>query len=244
MAPDLNTVPPSPHGRHASTSMSGVHSSEPIAPSSNPMPPPSAHTFPREPSSASALGSNSSAAHNAGVGTGPGTTHHSMITQNTFLTLLGPLRHPRPLTAADLHMQLEKEQEAVVSYYDWEMHCRSVAACVEDTTSCAKYVDIPRIPSSATVTAQSIYQLVRLCTSGRRRRDRPSVVTSFAHRCRGCSLPGRHKPAIIAMLTSVLRSTVSLVNSRCYASKPLLSLRQPRQHLLALQIPPTIMRTI
>ncbi|KAG5915241.1 hypothetical protein E4U53_004512, partial [Claviceps sorghi] len=25
----------------------------------------------------------------------------------------GPLRHPRPLTAAELHMQLEKEQEAV-----------------------------------------------------------------------------------------------------------------------------------
>lgn len=30
-------------------------------------------------------------------------------------TIPGPLRHPRPLTAADLHMQLEKEQEAVVS---------------------------------------------------------------------------------------------------------------------------------
>ena len=29
---------------------------------------------------------------------------------------LGPLRHPRPLTAADLHMQLEKEQEAVVGW--------------------------------------------------------------------------------------------------------------------------------
>ncbi|KAL1888034.1 hypothetical protein Sste5346_009831 [Sporothrix stenoceras] len=27
----------------------------------------------------------------------------------------GPLRHPRPLTAAELHMQLEKEQEAVVN---------------------------------------------------------------------------------------------------------------------------------
>jgi hypothetical protein len=27
-----------------------------------------------------------------------------------------PLRNPRPLTAADLHLQLEKEQEAVVSY--------------------------------------------------------------------------------------------------------------------------------
>ena len=36
---------------------------------------------------------------NTGVGAGP-----------------GPLRHPRPLTAADLHLQLEKEQEAVVRY--------------------------------------------------------------------------------------------------------------------------------
>ena len=37
---------------------------------------------------------------NTGVGSGP-----------------GPLRHPRPLTAADLHLQLEKEQEAVVSLF-------------------------------------------------------------------------------------------------------------------------------
>lgn len=37
------------------------------------------------------------AGDNTGVGAGP-----------------GPLRHPRPLTAADLHLQLEKEQEAVV----------------------------------------------------------------------------------------------------------------------------------
>ena len=37
---------------------------------------------------------------NSGVGPGP-----------------GPLRHPRPLTAADLHLQLEKEQEAVVSFH-------------------------------------------------------------------------------------------------------------------------------
>ena len=38
------------------------------------------------------------ATDNTGVGAGP-----------------GPLRHPRPLTAADLYMQMEKEQEAVVS---------------------------------------------------------------------------------------------------------------------------------
>lgn len=37
-------------------------------------------------------------ADNSGVGSGP-----------------GPARHARPLTAAELHSQLEKEQEAVVS---------------------------------------------------------------------------------------------------------------------------------
>ena len=37
---------------------------------------------------------------NIGVGTGP-----------------GPVRHPRPLTAADLHLQLENEQEAVVRFW-------------------------------------------------------------------------------------------------------------------------------
>ena len=43
---------------------------------------------------------------NAGVGPGP-----------------GPLRHPRPLTAADLHLQLEKEQEAVVSHVQTGAYC-------------------------------------------------------------------------------------------------------------------------
>ena len=39
-------------------------------------------------------------ADNTGVGTGP-----------------GPVRHPSPLTAADLCLQLENEQEAVVSLW-------------------------------------------------------------------------------------------------------------------------------
>lgn len=37
---------------------------------------------------------------NTGVGAGP-----------------GPLRHPRPLTAAELHSQLEQEQELLVRLY-------------------------------------------------------------------------------------------------------------------------------
>lgn len=36
-----------------------------------------------------------------------------------ILIVIGPLRHPRPMTAADLHLVLEKEQEAVVCFsYD------------------------------------------------------------------------------------------------------------------------------
>lgn len=30
------------------------------------------------------------------------------------LRMLGPLRHPRPMTVAELHLELEKEQEAAV----------------------------------------------------------------------------------------------------------------------------------
>ena len=33
---------------------------------------------------------------------------------NTYDNCTGPLRHPRPMTVADLHLVLEKEQEAVV----------------------------------------------------------------------------------------------------------------------------------
>ncbi|KAK5008134.1 hypothetical protein LTR60_005533, partial [Cryomyces antarcticus] len=56
----------------------------------------------------------------------PTSTHHSyqsvlppprrLSMSNTDESNMGvPLRHPRPLTAAELHLELEKEQEAVVS---------------------------------------------------------------------------------------------------------------------------------
>ena len=63
---------------------------------------------------------NMNSGDNTGVGIGPGMradTLHIHLQSIIQLTpsFAGPLRHPRPLTAADLHMQLEKEQEAVVS---------------------------------------------------------------------------------------------------------------------------------
>ncbi|KAI4253588.1 MAG: hypothetical protein LQ352_003600 [Teloschistes flavicans] len=48
----------------------------------------------------------------------------------------GPLRHPQPLTAADLHLELEKEQEAVVNRLTRELSLlRQQTASVASTTS-------------------------------------------------------------------------------------------------------------
>ncbi|GAB1316022.1 hypothetical protein MFIFM68171_06232 [Madurella fahalii] len=107
--PDLNSVPPSPHflanpSRRASSQQTMPPPPVPTSPSLNILPSNQAMVnasnsslpSPQFPSSTSLSGP--SMGDNSGVGPGP-----------------GPLRHPRPLTAADLHMQLEKEQEAVVN---------------------------------------------------------------------------------------------------------------------------------
>ncbi|KAI1503438.1 hypothetical protein F5X99DRAFT_104706 [Biscogniauxia marginata] len=118
--PDLNSVPPSPHALAVSRQSSYSHHSQSqtqhppasttpslnILPSNQqalqqasssslPSPPPFQTTavagMPPPPPSAPGQ-------DNTGVGSGP-----------------GPLRHPRPLTAAELHSQLEQEQEMLVN---------------------------------------------------------------------------------------------------------------------------------
>ncbi|AEO64371.1 uncharacterized protein THITE_2110472 [Thermothielavioides terrestris NRRL 8126] len=111
--PDLNSVPPSPHYlANASRQPSSQQMPPPPAPRS-----PSLHILPSNQGTVNASAASSTLpsprvpsassfpslpalpmGDNTGVGPGP-----------------GPLRHPRPLTAADLHLQLEKEQEAVVN---------------------------------------------------------------------------------------------------------------------------------
>lgn len=105
--PDLNSVPPSPHvlasgtpSRRQSANLQSA--SSPPSASVNILPsnqaavnqhvPSQALPSPGFPPPQSPMSST-----DAAVGPGP-----------------GPLRHPRPLTASELHMQLEKEQEAVV----------------------------------------------------------------------------------------------------------------------------------
>lgn len=89
MAPDLNSVPSSPHearGRHSQSSSANA-SRRP----SQVMPPPA--------QSAQAP------------------THQQSPTLHSGDAAALPMRHPRPLTAAELYLELEKESEGVVRFY-------------------------------------------------------------------------------------------------------------------------------
>ncbi|KAL1955253.1 hypothetical protein VTO42DRAFT_8851 [Malbranchea cinnamomea] len=128
MAPDLNSVPPSPRPQETlstivasgSVTVSDLqHASR--SPSLSRRVSQNLNMGP----SPAAFGPSSSTAHstgdNTGVGSGP-----------------GPLRHPRPLTIADLHLELEKEQEAVVNRLTRELSLlRQQTASVASTTSSA-----------------------------------------------------------------------------------------------------------
>ncbi|KAF2731797.1 hypothetical protein EJ04DRAFT_610031 [Polyplosphaeria fusca] len=73
----------------------------------------------------------------------PGGTSHAFppLSPGTSVDATGvPMRHPRPLTAAELHLQLEKEQEAVVNRLTRELsalraHSASVASTASSATS-------------------------------------------------------------------------------------------------------------
>ncbi|KAM0440004.1 hypothetical protein ACHAPT_001106 [Fusarium lateritium] len=134
--PDLNSVPPSPHSLAASRRQSTNQMAAPPVPpspslnilpsnqstvnqSQSPSLPSPVLTASQPPAHVSTVVPSSAAEH--GVGPGP-----------------GPLRHPRPLTAAELHLQLEKEQEAVVNRLTRELsllRAAQNASVVSNTSS-------------------------------------------------------------------------------------------------------------
>ncbi|EPE07229.1 hypothetical protein F503_07880 [Ophiostoma piceae UAMH 11346] len=152
--PDLNSVPPSPRvlaaSRHPSSSgtspavlpaipsisgpaaqiLSPTHQAQAspptqMAPPPIPASPSSIHVFP------SNQGLHSSSSLPSPFGPPPVT---STTAEN--VSGPGPLRHPRPLTAAELHTQLEKEQEAVVNRLTRELTLlRAQNASVVSNTS-------------------------------------------------------------------------------------------------------------
>ena len=154
--PDLNSVPPSPRvlaaSRHPSSSgtspavlpaipsISGTSaqapSPSPTHPAQTPAPtqmapppvsasPSSIHVFP------SNQGLHSSSSLPSPFGPPPVTSSAAENANGP-----GPMRHPRPLTAAELHTQLEKEQEAVVNRLTRELTLlRAQNASVVSNTS-------------------------------------------------------------------------------------------------------------
>ncbi|KAJ0335720.1 hypothetical protein COL922a_008849 [Colletotrichum nupharicola] len=111
---DLNTVPASPHPANTSRRSSSNQISQQ-------MPPPPVPASSESPS-LNILPSNQNTVNN------PNTSNPSLpsptmapaatsppVAPEPSVSGPGPIRHPRPMTASDLHMQLEKEQEAVVN---------------------------------------------------------------------------------------------------------------------------------
>ncbi|MCJ1415300.1 hypothetical protein MMC32_001632 [Xylographa parallela] len=119
MAPDLNSVPSSPRDAFRSV-QSSASSSRRASQMMGPPPAPAALARESTNMIPSLTGQPlNTMADNTGVGAGP-----------------GPLRHPRPLTAADLHLELEKEQEAVVNRLTRELSfLRQQSVSVASTTS-------------------------------------------------------------------------------------------------------------
>lgn len=116
MAPDLNTMPPSPRPLASSPRLTSRNTSRrtstQMAPPAIPPTSPSLNILPSNQNAVNHSSPPLASPNMATIATG---TAGVTVGDNTGVgTGPGPLRHPRPLTAADLHLQLEKEQEAVV----------------------------------------------------------------------------------------------------------------------------------
>lgn len=127
MAPDLNSVPASPRNASATTALPAS------APSSRPRPSSRQSSQPTSRRASQIFLMSPPplplATPGGTIPTSAQSTHHPFpplspsvsgtiggpTTAHTSVDAAGvPMRHPRPLTAAELHLELEKEQEAVV----------------------------------------------------------------------------------------------------------------------------------
>ncbi|PHH66528.1 hypothetical protein CDD81_7003 [Ophiocordyceps australis] len=135
--PDLNSVPRSPHSLRRQTSQQMASS----------------------PPSLSILPSNQAAmAHSRSASVSSPPLHQGAAGDGAVDAGPGPMRHPRPMTASELHMQLEKEQEAVVNRLTRELsllraaHNASVASnasSAASTTHDAQPADSGPLPPHA-----------------------------------------------------------------------------------------------
>ncbi|KAF2457842.1 hypothetical protein BDY21DRAFT_342938 [Lineolata rhizophorae] len=125
MAPDLNSVPASPRNQPSASHSSSRRASQ-IFPMSPPPLPLSS------PGAALPSGTSQHSGYPFPLNS-PGTITNTASVSDTAAV---PMRHPRPLTAAELHLELEKEQEAVVNRLTRELSAlRAQSASVASTAS-------------------------------------------------------------------------------------------------------------
>ncbi|KAJ5604810.1 hypothetical protein N7510_009964 [Penicillium lagena] len=122
MAPDNNSITPAPRSRSATATMPAMPAT--LAPSS---PLSRLNEVPTSPLQRS-----------------PGSPPLGSAENGITSTAQGPLRHPKPLTPSDLHLVLEKEQEAMVNRLTRELSLlRQQTASVASTTSSASTLNEP-----------------------------------------------------------------------------------------------------
>jgi hypothetical protein len=178
MAPDLNSVPPSAHPEPTNSTSNSTSN----------LPTPGSQQNSR------AVSRRASQIYPMGPPplplASPGGTQHTQAFPPLSPNLSGhvpsadsagtPMRHPRPMTAAELHLELEKEQEAVVNRLTRELSAlRAHSASVASTTSSVAsgvLVDTadPSVPQSVSMAGPTHP------TSSRRHRSSSSVSRSGA----------------------------------------------------------------
>lgn len=180
MAPDLNSVPVSPRPglttapSHSSTRQPSTPASRRASQVHHMSPPP----LPLASPGGTLPASHASHMHafpplSPGLSSGADAAH-------------APMRHPRPLTAAELHLELEKEQEAVVNRLTRELsnlraHSASVASTVSSVASGAGGVGDAELAGSAGVyppTSSSTSTAAAAAAAAARRERRSSSSVS------------------------------------------------------------------
>ncbi|KUI69680.1 hypothetical protein VM1G_05172 [Cytospora mali] len=152
--PDLNSVPASPHILALSRRTSAQQMPPPPAP--GPAPSTSDQAINILPSNQIAVNTGAPAAASLPSPHLPAATTAAAPSLEPAVTTSGPgpIRHPRPLTAAELHQELEKEQEAVVNRLTRELDLlrqAQNASVVSNTSSTSAGASASGTESSSTI---------------------------------------------------------------------------------------------
>lgn len=130
------------------------------------------------------------------------------------------MRHPRPMTAAEMHLELEKEQEAVVNRLTRELSAlRAHSASVASTTSSIASNALLDVTDPAGSAAHSGIPLQGAThpTSSRRHRSSSSVSRSGGLPIGVHSVPQSHRQSVSSQQGGVeMRRSSSIVSTPRY----------------------------